>query len=79
MPDPRAIAPPTTAAVPVCSRTQRGGFRAPPLRAPAALAGPASDALSFGHGRMEAWPLLDAWPTPRAGAQGAEEGTRKRG
>jgi hypothetical protein len=28
---------------------------------------------------MEAWPLLDAWPTPRAGAQGAEEGTRKRG
>jgi hypothetical protein len=38
-PDPRAIAPTTGAAVPVCSRTRRGGFRASSHRR---LAGPSA-------------------------------------
>lgn len=37
--------------VTLCCRPAGAAFRAPPLRAPAALAGPASDALSFGRGR----------------------------
>jgi hypothetical protein len=38
----RAIAPPTGAAVPVCSRTRRDGFRASSHRPPVALPGPSA-------------------------------------
>jgi hypothetical protein len=40
--DPRAIAPTTGAAVPVCSRTRRRGFRASSHRPPVALSGPSA-------------------------------------
>jgi hypothetical protein len=64
--------PPTAAAVPVYLRTQRGGFRASPLRPPAALAGPASDALSFGR-------AAGGVPHAAMGRTGAEEERQKRG
>jgi hypothetical protein len=41
-PDPRAIAPTAGAAVPVCSRTLRDGFRASSHRPPVALPGPSA-------------------------------------
>ena len=44
-------AQPPTPRSPCACRPAGAAFRAPPLRAPAALAGPASDALSFGRSR----------------------------
>ena len=69
-PDPRAIAPTTAAAVPVCSRTQRGGFRPSALQTPAALPDPSAPRYRWGA-------PLEAWPTPRAGERVAAEGTQK--
>jgi hypothetical protein len=71
-PDPRSIAPTTGAAVPVCSPAR--GERSRPFRAD--LPPPLPDPPSA---RYRSGAPLAAWPTPRAGERGAEEGTRKRG
>ena len=79
-PDPCARSRPTPdTALPVCLPTRRRGVPAPPLRAPAALAGPASDALSFGRGRWRRGRCWTRGQRRERGHRARREGTRKRG